>query len=112
MIKKGYYKKDEKGNAILDAEGDYEYDVDRWERDQARYESERVRDLRTGDIDASDLEERLQTTKSDIDKIRNEYQVKLNQLILDGFEKDSIEYQVEQAMYKEIVTTGRRDKKT
>lgn len=103
MIKKGYYKKDEKGNAILDAEGDYEYDVPRWERDQARYESERVRDLRTGDIDASDLEERLQSTKSDIDKIRNEYQVKLNQLILDGFKKDSIEYtQVEQAMYKEI----------
>jgi DNA repair exonuclease SbcCD ATPase subunit len=103
MIKKGYYLKDEEGNAILDAEGNYEYDVPRWERDQARYEAERVRDLRTGDIDASDLEERLQSTKSDIDKIRNEYQVKLNQLILDGFEKDSTEYiQVEQAMYKEI----------
>ncbi len=103
MIKKGYYLKDEEGNAILDAEGDYIYDVARWERDQARYESERIRDLRTGDIDASDLEERLQTTKSDIDKIRNEYQIKLNRLILDGFKKDSIEYtQVEQAMYKEI----------
>ncbi|HUM44707.1 MAG TPA: hypothetical protein PKI14_17315, partial [Fervidobacterium sp.] len=103
MIKKGYYLKDEEGNAILDAEGNYIYDVARWERDQARYEAERVRDLRTGDIDASDLEERLQTTKSDIDKIRNEYQVKLNRLILDGFEKDSTEYtQVEQAMYKEI----------
>ena len=103
MIKKGYYLKDEEGNAILDEEGDYIFDVDRWERDQARYEAEKVRDLRTGDIDASDLEERLQSTKSDIDKIRNEYQVKLNQLILDGFEKDSTEYiQVEQAMYKEI----------
>lgn len=103
MIKKGYYLKDEEGNAILDAEGNYIYDVARWERDQARYEAERVRDLRTGDIDASDLEERLQSTKSDIDKIRNEYQVKLNQLILDGFEKDSTEYiQVEQDMYKEI----------
>ncbi len=103
MIRKGYYLKDKEGNAILDAEGDYIYDVARWERDQARYESERIRDLRTGDIDASDLEERLRTTKLDIDKIRNEYQVKLNRLILDGFEKDSTEYtQVEQAMYKEI----------
>ena len=103
MIKKGYYLKDEEGNAILDEEGDYIFDVSRWEKDQARREAERVGDLRTGDIDASDLEERLQTTKSDIDKIRNKYQVKLNQLILDGFEKDSAEYiQVEQDMYKEI----------
>lgn len=102
MIRKGYYVKDEQQNPIMD-NGNYIFEESRYKQDKQRQEALRTRDIRQGDIDATDLEERLQYTSADVNFIKNKYTVKLNQLLADGFEKDSSTYEnMEQQMYQEL----------
>lgn len=103
MIRKGYYMKDSEGNAVLDDQGRYIVDVSRYQQNVEREESLRTKDLREGDVDASDLEERLQSVSVDVERIKNKYTVKLNQLLTEGYEKDSSTYEnMEQTMYQEL----------
>ena len=103
MIRQGYYEKDEFDNPILDADGKYNFEVSSYRQDEARKEALRTKDLREGDVDASDLAERLQSSSEDITRIKNKYTVKLNQLLTEGYEKDSSTYEnMEQTMYQEL----------